>query len=67
MWRATLPPFMTPFVLIADIDRAVMDVTAVVVRISRTDSPAKEIIDKYTLALLNSELYFAFLMQKFKK
>lgn len=34
-----LPPFMTPFVLIADIDREVMEVTMVVVKISSIDSP----------------------------
>lgn len=37
-----IPPFMTPFVLIADIDRAVMDVTTVVVRINKIDSPTKK-------------------------
>lgn len=33
---------MTPFVLIADIDRAVMEVTTVVVKINRIDSPEKQ-------------------------
>lgn len=33
------PPLITPFVLIADIDNVVIDVTAVVVKISRIASP----------------------------
>lgn len=33
---------MTPFVLIADIDRAVMAVTTVVVKINKIDSPEKQ-------------------------
>lgn len=36
------PPFITPFVLMADIERAVIDVTAVVVKISNMDCPGKE-------------------------
>lgn len=35
------PPFITPFVLIADIDRAVMEVTTVVVSIKTMASPTK--------------------------
>lgn len=35
---------MTPFVLIADIDKAVMDVTMVVVKINTTASPATKYI-----------------------
>lgn len=43
--------------LIADIDRAVIDVTAVVVRINRIDSPANEIIDKQTIKDINQRYY----------
>lgn len=37
-----LPPLISPFVLMADIDKAVMEVTTVVERIKRTPWPARK-------------------------
>lgn len=42
--RIFIPPFISPFVLIADMDKDVMVVTTVVVRIKSIDCP--EITEK---------------------
>lgn len=42
-----LPPFITPLVLMADIDNVVIDVTIVVVKIKTIDCPVKKIKRNY--------------------